>query len=73
MFPTCRETRDYIAGIESRMMSGEIHITNYIQPSPNHNEQEIGRQVSDQTVAQIRAMSRRQNTSNTAMLGSSYQ
>jgi hypothetical protein len=68
-----RETRDYIAGIESRMMSGEIHITNHIQASPNHNEQEIGKQVSDQTVAQIRAASRRQNTSNIAMLGSSYQ
>jgi hypothetical protein len=68
-----RETRDYIAGIESRMMGGDIHITNQIYASPNANPQEIGRQASDQTVAQIRALTRRQNSMTTAMLGSSYQ
>jgi hypothetical protein len=68
-----KETRDYIASIESRMASGSIHITNQIYASPHANPQEIGRQVSDQTVAQMRAFARRKNTTTTAMLGSSYQ
>ena len=68
-----KETRDYIASIESRMASGSIHITNQIYASPHANPQEIGRQVSDQTVAQMRALARRKNTTTTAMLGSSYQ
>ncbi|HEY3987939.1 MAG TPA: lytic transglycosylase domain-containing protein [Acidobacteriaceae bacterium] len=65
-----RETRDYIARIESRM-GGDIHVSTYVYASPNQNAQEVGKQASDQTIAQLRA--RRQTTSNIAMLGSAFQ
>jgi hypothetical protein len=67
------DVQQYIARIERGMMQGDIHVTNNIYPSPHQSPQEIGQQASDQTIAQIRALSRRQNTSSTAQLGSSYQ
>lgn len=68
-----QDVQTYIARIEHEMMQGEIHVTNNIYPSPHQSPQEIGLQAADQTVAQIRTLSRRQNTSNIAALGTPYQ
>jgi Transglycosylase SLT domain len=67
------DVQQYIASIEHKMMQGEIHVTNNIYPSPSHNSQEIAEHTADQTIAAIRANSRRQSTSSTAALGSAYQ
>jgi hypothetical protein len=68
-----RETREYIHRIEGQVGSGDIHISNTYYTQPGQSAEDFGKQASDQTIAAIRSASRRQNTSNIAMMGSPYQ